>query len=145
MLGLAAAHDLTLATCDVNTGARLAALFGDDPAAPGHYAGGWVLGLDDAAALVGGSVAEPEALAIALAARVRENFKAGVGMVTLASLSDFDPATGRYKGTLVIVVDINGQSATKRHDYASSAADLRRRAILWGAEFLRLELLKEQG
>ncbi len=145
LLGLAAAHDLTLATCDVNTGARLAALFGDDPAAPGHYAGGWVLGLDDAAALVGGSVAEPEALAIALAARVRENFKAGVGMVTLASLSDFDPATGRYKGTLVIVVDINGQSATKRHDYASSAADLRRRAILWGAEFLRLELLKEQG
>ncbi len=143
LLGLAAARDLTLATCDVNTGARLAALFGDDPAAPGHYVGGWVLGLADAAALVGGSAAEPEALAVALAARVRENFAAGVGMVTLASLGDFDPATGRYKGTLVIVVDIEGRSATKRHDYASSAADLRRRAILWGAEFLRLELLRE--
>ena len=142
LLGLAAARDLTLATCDVNTGARLAALFGDDPAAPGHYAGGWVLGLADAAALVGGSAAEPEALAVALAARVRENFAVGVGMVTLASLGDFDPATGRYQGTLVIVVDIEGRSATKRHDYASSAADLRRRAILWGAEFLRLELLR---
>ncbi|MFN8537540.1 MAG: hypothetical protein U0232_08705 [Thermomicrobiales bacterium] len=46
LLGLAAARGLTLATCDVNTGARLAALFGDDPAALTHYSGGWVLGLE---------------------------------------------------------------------------------------------------
>lgn len=142
LLGLAAARGLTLATGDVNTGARLAALFGDDPAAPGRYRGGWVLGLDDAAALVGGSPDEPEVLAVALASRVRADLAAGVGMATLARLGDLDPATGRYPGTLVIAADVAGRTAFKRHDYASTAADLRRRAILWGAEFLRLELLK---
>jgi nicotinamide-nucleotide amidase len=142
LLGLAAARNLTLATCDVNTGARLAALFGDDPGAPGHFNGGWVLGLDDAATLVGISPDEPEAVATALATRIRDVFVAGVGMVTLARLGDFDPATGRYKGTLIIAADVQGRIAIKRHDYASTAADLRRRAILWGAEFLRLELLK---
>jgi hypothetical protein len=62
--------------------------------------------------------------------------------VALARLGDFDPATGRYQGTLIIAVDVNGRPAIKRHDYASTAADLRRRAILWGAEFLRVEMLK---
>ena len=142
LLGLAAARGLTLATADANTGARLAALFGDDPGAPGHYRGGWVLSLEDAADLVGQSSDEPEALAVALAGRVRDVLAAGVGMAALAKLGDFDPATGRYKGALVIAVDVQGRAATKRHDYASTAADLRRRAILWGAEFLRLELLK---
>ena len=56
-----------------------------------------------------------------------------------------DPATGRYTGTLIIATDLDGRVATKRHEYASTAADLRRRAILWGAEFLRLELLKNEG
>lgn len=142
LLNLAAARGLTLATVDANTGARLAALFGDDPGAPGNYRGGWVLGLDDAAALVGQSADEPDAVAAALAARVRADLAAGVGMAALAKLGDFDPATGRYKGVLVIAVDREGHAASKRHEYTSSAADLRRRAILWGAEFLRLELLK---
>lgn len=142
LLGLAAARGLTLATCDVNTGARLAALFGDDPAAVTHYSGGWVLGLEDATALVDIAPDDLEGVATALAARVRDVLAAGVGMVALARLGDFDPATGRYKGTLIIAVDVQGRAAIKRHDYASTAADLRRRAILWGAEFLRLELLK---
>ena len=142
LLGLAAAHGLTLATADADTGARLAALFGDDANAPTHYRGGWVLSLADAAEIVGQSADDPEALAVAFAGRVREVFTAGVGMATLAKLGDFDPATGRYQGTLVIAVDRQGRAATRRHDYASTAADLRRRAILWGAEFLRLELLK---
>ncbi|MFN8537541.1 MAG: hypothetical protein U0232_08710 [Thermomicrobiales bacterium] len=73
---------------------------------------------------------------------MRDVLAAGAGMVTLARLGDFDLATGRYKGTLIIATDVNGRTAIKRHDYASTAADLRRRAILWGAEFLRLELLK---
>jgi hypothetical protein len=81
-------------------------------------------------------------VAATLATRVRDVLAAGVGMVALARLGDFDPATGRYQGTLIIAVDVNGRSAIKRHDYASTAADLRRRAILWGAEFLRVELLK---
>jgi nicotinamide-nucleotide amidase len=145
LLGLAAARGLTLATCDVSTGARLAALFGDDPGAPGHYNGGWVLGLEDAATLVGISPDDLEGVASAVASRIRDVFVAGVGMVTLARLGDFDPATGRYKGTLIIAADVNGRAALKRHDYASTAADLRRRAILWGAEFLRLELLKVEA
>lgn len=143
LLRLAATRDLTLATADINTGARLAALFGDDPAAHGHYRGGWVLHLDDAAALVGIGMDDLEGLATAVAGKVREEMAASAGMTALAQLSDQpDPATGRYRGTLVIATDLGGRTATKRHEFASTAADLRRRAILWGAEFLRLELLK---
>lgn len=143
LLRLAAGRGLTLATADVNTGARLAALFGDDAEAPAHYRGGWVLGLDEAARLVGGDLADLEGVASALATKVKVALGAGAGMVALAHLSEMpDPATGRYTGTLIIATDLGGQVATKRHEYASTAADLRRRAILWGAEFLRLELLK---
>ncbi|MGN6701139.1 MAG: hypothetical protein ACTHMR_23515, partial [Thermomicrobiales bacterium] len=52
-----------------------------------------------------------------------------------------DP-TGRHKAVIVLATDLAGQTATKRHEFASSRADLRRRAILWGAEFLRSELLR---
>jgi nicotinamide-nucleotide amidase len=145
LLRLAAARDLTLATADVNTGARLAALFGDDAAAPGQYRGGWVLHLEDAAALVGIGLDDLEGLATAVAGKVRAEMGASAGMTALAQLSDQpDPATGRYRGTLVIATDLAGRTATKRHEFASTAADLRRRAILWGAEFLRLELLKNE-
>lgn len=144
LLRLAAGRGMTLATADLNTGARLSALFGDDAAAPGNFRGGWVLNLDDAAALVGVGLDDLEGLALAMATRVRGALGAGAGMSALAQLSDQpDPATGRYRGTLIIATDLGGRTATKRHEFASTAADLRRRAILWGAEFLRLELLKD--
>jgi nicotinamide-nucleotide amidase len=144
LLDLLAARGLTLATCDVNTGARLAALFGDDPAAPGRYKGGWVLDLDEAAALVGGDAGDLEALATALATRVRRELGAGAGMTALARIdAAADPATGRHQGSLVLATDLDGRAATRRHEFGSTRADLRRRAILWGAEFLRLELLRE--
>jgi len=146
LLRLAASRGLTLATADVNTGARLAALFGDDLAATEHYRGGWVLDLAEAARVAETTGDDLESLATALASKVRAELGAGAGMVTLAKLSDMpDPATGRYTGTLIIATDLGGRMATKRHEYASTAADLRRRAILWGAEFLRLELLKNEG
>ena len=146
LLRLAAGRGLTLATADINTGARLAALFGDDPAAVEHYRGGWVLGLAEAAQLVDTAADDLERLATALASKVRADLGAGAGMTALAQLSDLpDPASGRHTGTLIIAVDLGGRVATKRHEYASTAADLRRRAILWGAEFLRLELLKSEG
>jgi len=64
-------------------------------------------------------------------------------MATLANLSaQPDPATGRYTATMIIATDLNGTVGTSRHEYASTAADLRRRTILLGAEFLRLELLR---
>ena len=142
--GLAAGRGLTLATADINTGGRLASLFGDDAAAPHHYRGGWVLHLADALDLVGGDGADLEGVALSVAGRARAALGANAGMAALAKLSDApDPATGRYQGTLIIATDLNGQTGTKRHEFASTAADLRRRAILWGAEFLRLELLKQ--
>lgn len=144
LLSLAASRGLTLATADVNTGGRLAGLFGDDTAAPHHYRGGWVLHLADALDLVGGDTGDLEAVALNVAGRARAALGANAGMTALAKLSDApDPATGRHQGTLIIATDLDGQTATKRHEFASSAADLRRRAILWGAEFLRLELLRK--
>ena len=142
ILALVAGRGLTLATCDVDTGARLAALFGEDPAAPGHYRGGWVLGLEDAVALAGSSLDALEEVATILAGRVRDALGAGVGMTALAQISPTpDPATGRHVGGLVLATDIEGRQATRRHEFTSTRADLRRRAILWGAEFLRLQLL----
>lgn len=143
LLRLAAERSLILATADLNTGARLAALFGDDPAAAGRYVGGWALGIAEAAALVGMAADDLEGLATALAGRVREALGANAGMATLANLSaQPDPATGRYTATMIIATDLNGTVGTSRHEYASTAADLRRRTILLGAEFLRLELLR---
>ncbi len=143
LLRLAGQRGMTLATADLNTGARLAALFSDDFEAEAHYRGGWVLSVAEAATLVGAESSDLEALAAAVASNVRTAFQAGAGMAALADLSPQpDPTTGRHTGTLIIATDLNGQTATKRHEFASTAADLRRRAILWGAEFLRLELLK---
>ena len=142
ILALAAARGLTLATCDVDTGARLAALFDEDPAAPGRYKGGWVLNGEDAATLAGAD--DAEALATALAGRVRDALGAGAGMTALARIDpEPDPATGRHKGRLVLATDLNGRTAARAHEFTSTRADLRRRAILWGAEFLRLGLLRE--
>jgi nicotinamide-nucleotide amidase len=142
ILALVAGQELTLATCDVDTGARLAALFSEDPAAPGHYRGGWVLGLDDAVALAGSSLDALEEVATILAGRVRDALGAGAGMTALAQISPTpDPATGRHAGSLVLATDLEGRQATRRHEFTSTRADLRRRAILWGAEFLRLQLL----
>ncbi len=144
ILALAAGRGLTLATCDVDTGARLAALFGEDPAAPGRYNGGWVLGLDGAVALAGHDRDALEEVATVLAGRVREALGAGAGMTALAEIEPApDPATGRHAGTLVLASDIAGRQAARRHQFTSTRADLRRRAILWGAEFLRLQLLRE--
>ena len=143
LLDLLAARGLTLATADVNTGARLAALFGDDPAAPGRYQGGLVLDVAGAAALAGAADGDLEAIATALATRAREQFGASAGMTALAAIGDRpESATGRYQGSLVLAADLGGRVATKRHEFTSTRADLRRRAILWGAEFLRLELLR---
>ncbi len=143
ILGLAASRDLTLATCDVDTGARLATLFAEDAAAPGRYTGGWVLGLDAAAALAGVGRDDPEALARALAGRVRAELGAGAGMAALALLGGEPDPTGRYQAQLVLASDLAGRTAARRHEFTSVPADLRRRAILWGAEFLRAELLRE--
>ncbi len=144
ILALVGARGLTLATCDIDTGARLAALFDEDPAAPGRYKGGWVLNIEDAVTLADGATDDPEALATALAGRVRDALGAGAGMTSLARIDpEPDPATGRHKGRLVLAADLNGRAATRAHEFTSTRADLRRRAILWGAEFLRLELLRE--
>jgi hypothetical protein len=103
-----------------------------------------VLDLDEAAALVGGDAGDLEALATALATRVRRELGAGAGMTALARIdAAADPATGRHQGSLVLATDLDGRAATRRHEFGSTRADLRRRAILWGAEFLRLELLRE--
>jgi nicotinamide-nucleotide amidase len=143
LLRLAAGRGLTLATADLNTGARLAALFGDDPAAAGRYVGGWVLGIAEAAMLAGVAADDLEGLATTLAGRVRAALGANAGMTALADLSaQPDPATGRYTATMIIATDLDGTVATSRHEYASTAADLRRRTILLGAEFLRLQLLR---
>ena len=104
-----------------------------------------MLDLAGAAALAGANDDDLEAIATALATRAREQFGASAGMTALAAIGDQpEPATGRYQGTLVLATDLAGRVATRRHGFASTRADLRRRAILLGAEFLRLELLGDE-
>ncbi|HEX5503049.1 MAG TPA: CinA family nicotinamide mononucleotide deamidase-related protein [Thermomicrobiales bacterium] len=146
LLGQAAARGLTLATCDVETGARLATLFGEDAAAPGRYRGGLVLDLAGAAALVGGAADDLAALAVLLATRARADLGADAGMTVLAQIADApEPGTTRHRGVLALATDLAGRTASERREYTSSPAELRRRAILWGAEFLRRELSRGRG
>lgn len=143
LLGLLGRNGYTLATCDVNTGARLAALFGDDPAAPSHYAGGWVIDLAAARRLCAGDGGEMTDLAGRLAARLRTEFNAGAGMVVLADIgASAEAGTGRYPAQLVCALDLSGRAHTRVDRFTSTRADLRRRAVLWGLEFLRKELLR---
>lgn len=145
LLALLERRGYTLATCDVNTGARLAALFGEELTAPGRYAGGTVLDLDVARQRTGAEAGDPVALSRQLAARVRAEFAATAGMVVLANISEAAEAgTGRHKGELVCAVNLGGHAATRVDRFASTRADLRRRVVLWGAEFLRGELLREE-
>lgn len=146
LLTLLARRGLTLATVDVNTGARLAALFSDDPLAPGRYQGGWVLDPSEAVALTNHAGDDALALARELATRVRSTLRAGAGMTALAEISaEPEPETGRYRGVLALAVDLDGHVATKRQTFSSTRADLRRRAVLWGAEFLHRELAANGG
>ena len=103
-----------------------------------------MLDVAEAAALVGADD-DLEAIATTLVSRARDQFGASAGMTALAAIGDRpEPATGRYQGTLVLAADLAGRVATRCHGFASTRADLRRRAILLGAEFLRLELLGDE-
>lgn len=146
LLALLGRRGHTLATADVNTGGRLAALFADDVTVPGRFLGGWVMDLATAGRIAKTDSEELEELGGKLSAQIRADFGATAGMVVLAGIGDSaEPNTGRHRARLVCAVDIGGRVTTRVNRFSSTPPDLRRRAVMWGAEFLRRQLLLDQA
>lgn len=129
----------TLATSDAGSGGFLAALFSGDPGAEARYRGGLVRSFEQAAArhevdtdVAGASlkVAQREAVA------TRSLLDADLGLALVIRLI---PGTAPNRTTADIAhCLVAGASLQEgRHDLIGTTAEIRRRAGLWAADFLR--------
>lgn len=74
-----------------------------------------------------------------LASKARDIFGATVGMgITVAAPAGGEP------GTIYFAIDVRGRLTEEERRFKSTPAEVRRRAALWGVEFLRLQLLQAE-
>jgi nicotinamide-nucleotide amidase len=143
VLRLLEEQGLTLAVVEGGTGGSL---FGS------------LTGSDSAALLGGLSLQRPTSLNLAdevlrmevhdlataagaalLASKARDIFGASVGLgVTIA------PPVGSEPGALYFAINVRGRVSEDERRFRSTPAEMRRRAALWGVEFLRLQLLQAE-
>jgi nicotinamide-nucleotide amidase len=71
-----------------------------------------------------------------LATKARDIFGAAVGLGITLSLSK-----GSEPGTIYFAIDVRGRHSEEERRFRSSPAEMRRRAALFGAEFLRAQIL----
>jgi hypothetical protein len=76
-----------------------------------------------------------------LASKARDIFGASVGLgITIAPASE----PGQL-GTIFYAIDVRGQMTEEERRFRATPVELRRRAALFGAEFLRTQLLPAES
>ncbi len=129
----------TLATSDAGSGGFLAALFSSDPGVDARYRGGLVRTYEQAAATSG---VDPDLLGGTreIAAReaevARSLLEADLGLALVVRLNG-NAGRDRTRADIALCL-IAGTSITERqHELVAASTEIRRRAGLWAADFLR--------
>lgn len=141
VLRLLEARQLTLAVVEAGSGGSLFASLtpSDSPALLGGLAlqRPTSLGLADEVLRMEVHDLATAAGAVVLATKARDIFGAAVGLgITIAMPANNEP------GAIYFALDVRGRHAEEERRFRSTPAEMRRRAALWGIEFLRTQLLQ---
>jgi len=135
-------HALTFATAEVGIEARLAMLFGSDFQTLPCYRGGLALKRANLESVLGLPSSSANELSMHLATHIRRILSSDIGLVVLSTLEKAAPDTDRYKGSIILAIDICGNISTRHITNTSTIEGLNHYAFLVGAHFLR-EVLRE--
>ncbi len=135
----------TLAISEAGSGGRITSLIAEEPAAVVQFAGGMSRAFSHAASVNGIDVNEPDApLALARleAPRVRSMLKSDFGFAIVVRLTPGE-RLDLTKGDIALCVSGREQSREREHSVTAIPSEVRRRASMWAAEFLRTSLLED--
>ncbi len=135
----------TLAISDAGAGGRITTLIAEEPAAVVHFAGGITRAFSHAASVSGIDANDPDApLALARleASHVRAMLKADYGFAIVVRLTPGE-RLDLTKGDIALCLIGRGKTQEREHSVTSIPSEVRRRAGMWAAEFLRTSLMAE--
>jgi nicotinamide-nucleotide amidase len=135
----------TLAIAEAGSGGRITALIAEEPAAVVHFPGGIVRAFEHSAAGHGIDTALPDAVT-AVAARdarhARALLRADYGFAVAVRLNP-GASVDTTHGEIALCLSGRAGDYERQHTVTSVPSEVRRRAGLWGAEFLRTALLTD--
>ncbi len=135
----------TLAISEAGSGGRLTSLVAEEPAAVVQFAGGMLRAFSHAASVNGVDVNEPDApltLARLEAPQVRSMLKSDFGFAIVVRLTPGE-RLDLTKGDIALCVSGRELSREREHSVTAIPSEVRRRAGMWAAEFLRTSLLED--
>ncbi len=135
----------TLAISEAGAGGRVTSLIAEEPAAVVHFSGGIVRAFSHAASVSGVDANEPDApneLARIEAPRVRSMLKADYGFAIVVRLTAGE-RLDLTKGDIALCLSGRGGLHEREHSVTAIPSEVRRRAGMWAAEFLRTSLMEE--
>lgn len=135
----------TLAVSEAGAGGRITSMIAEEPAAVVHFAGGIVRAFSHAASIRGVDANDPSAhamLARREAEEVRTMLKSDYGLAVVVRLTPGE-RSDLTKGDVALCLSGRAGSLERDHTVTTIPSEVRRRAGMWAAEFLRTSLLQE--
>ncbi len=135
----------TLTISEAGAGGRITSVIAEEPAAVVHFGGGIVRAFSHAASVAGVDVNEPDApLALARheAPQVRSMLKSDYGFAIAVRLTPGE-RLDLTKGDIALCLSGRNGLTEREHTVTAIPSEVRRRASMWAAEFLRTSLLEE--
>lgn len=135
----------TLAISEAGAGGRFTSLIAEEPAAVVQFGGGIVRAFGHVASVNGVDASAPDAprqLARLEAPQVRSMLKTDYGLSIVVRLTPAE-RVDLTKGDIVLCLAGRGEPREREHAVTAIPSEIRRRAGMWAAEFLRTSLLEE--
>jgi nicotinamide-nucleotide amidase len=137
----------TLAISEAGAGGRITSLVAEEPASIVHFSGGMVRAFSHAASVNGISATEPDAalsLARFEASNIRTMLKADYGLSVVVRLTPGE-RLDLTKGDIALCLNGRTAEAFREQSVTSNPSEIRRRAAMSAAEFLRTSLLEDHA
>ena len=137
----------TLAISEAGSGGRITSLIAEEPASVVHFSGGIVRAFSYAASNNG--IDETDSVAATALARleardIRKMLKADYGLSVVVRLTPGE-RLDLTKGDIALCLSGRTVDIARQHHVTAIPSEVRRRAALWAAEFLRSSLLEEHS
>ena len=137
----------TLAISEAGSGGRITSLIAEEPASVVHFSGGIVRAFSYAASINGIDATDPaaaSALARTEASSIRGMLKADYGLSVVVRLTPGE-RLDLTKGDIALCLNGRTADVAREHTVTAIPSEIRRRAAMWAAEFLRSSLLEDHS
>ncbi|HVB65464.1 MAG TPA: molybdopterin-binding protein [Nitrolancea sp.] len=137
----------TLAISEAGSGGRITSLIAEEPASVVHFSGGIVRAFSYAASINGIDATDPaaaSALARTEASSIRGMLKADYGLSVVVRLTPGEHLD-LTKGDIALCLNGRTADVAREHTVTAIPSEIRRRAAMWAAEFLRSSLLEDHS